>query len=186
MIALIIVGVVILLIVFWGISTYNNLVKLKKMAEKAWKDIDIQLQQRFDLIPNLVNTVKGYMKHEGDTLTKIAQYRSSYNNAQTVDEKAKVAGEFDSTLSRLLVTVESYPELKANSNFLSLQDDLKETEAKIAYTRQFYNDAATKYNLLTETVPSNIIASMFKFTSMTLFEVTSEEAKHAVNVDFDN
>lgn len=180
----IILGLVVLL-VLWYISTYNNLVSKKTLAEKAFKDIDVQLQNRFDLVPNLVSTVKGYMKHEEKTLTDIAKYRSAYKDAATVGEKAKVAGEMESALSRLLVTVESYPELKADKNFLELQTELKTIEQKIAYTRQFYNDAATKYNVLTRTIPSNFVAQISKFEEMALFEVTTQEAKNAVKVNFD-
>lgn len=181
----VILGLIVLL-VLWGISTYNRLVKAREFAKKAWQDIDVQLQRRFDLIPNLVNTAKGYMKHEEKTLTDIAKFRGLYNDAGTVEEKGKVVSEMNSVLGRLMVAVEAYPELKANENFMQLQAELSETEDKVSYTRQFYNDAVTKYNLLRQQIPTNIIASIGKFEAMELFKVDSEEVKKAPIVDFEN
>lgn len=175
---------VIVLVIVWGISVYNKFIKLREFARKAWQDIDIQLQRRFDLIPNLVNAVKGYMKHEGTTLTDIAKYRSMYNDAGSVAEKGEVVSEMNSALGRLMVSVEAYPELKANENFMQLQFELTETEGKVSYTRQFYNDAVTKYNLAIQQIPANIIAKIGKFISMDLFKVDSEEVKKAPKVDF--
>lgn len=175
----------IVLIVIWGIGVYNKLIKSREFARKAWQDIDVQLQRRFDLIPNLVNTVKGYMKHEGETLTNIAKYRGLYNEAGSVAEKGEVVSEMNSALSRLMVSVEAYPELKANENFAKVQTELSETENKISYTRQFYNDAVTKYNLLRQQIPTNIVASIGKFEAMELFKIDSEEVKKAPTVSFD-
>lgn len=186
---LIILGIfigVIVLIALWAIGVYNKLIKSREFARKAWQDIDVQLQRRFDLIPNLVNTAKGYMKHEEKTLTDIAKYRGLYNDAGTVEEKGKVVSEMNSVLGRLMVAVESYPDLKANQNFLQLQAELSETEDKISYTRQFYNDAVTKYNLLRQEIPTNIVANIANFEAMELFKVDSEEAKKAPTVDFEN
>lgn len=179
----VILGLIILLVV-WAIGAYNKLVKSREFARKAWQDIDVQLQRRFDLLPNLVNTVKGYMKHEEKTLTDIAKYRGLYNEAGSVAEKGEVVSEMNSALGRLMVSVEAYPELKANENFTQLQTELSDTENKISYTRQFYNDAVTKYNLLRQQIPTNIIAGMGNFEAMELFKIDSEEAKKAPNVDF--
>ena len=179
----VILGAIALLVV-WGIGVYNKLIKSREFARKAWQDIDVQLQRRFDLLPNLVNTVKGYMKHEEKTLTDIAKYRGLYNEAGSVAEKGEVVSEMNSALGRLMVSVEAYPELKANENFTQLQTELSDTENKISYTRQFYNDAVTKYNLLRQQIPTNIIAGMGNFEAMELFKIDSEEAKKAPNVDF--
>lgn len=184
MIGLIIAGAVLVLIVLWGVATYNKLISSREIARKAWQDIDVQLQRRFDLLPNLVNTVKGYMKHEEKTLTDIAKFRGLYNEAGSVAEKGEVISEMNSALGRLMVAVESYPELKANENFSQLQFELSETENKISYTRQFYNDAVTRYNMSRQQVPTNIIANIGKFEAMDLFKIDSEEAKKAPTVDF--
>lgn len=188
MTGLIVVGIflgIIALVVIWGIGVYNQLIKSREFARKAWQDIDVQLQRRFDLIPNLVNTAKGYMKHEEKTLTDIAKFRGLYNNAGTVQEKGEVVSEMNSVLGRLMVAVESYPDLKANQNFMQLQEELSETEDKISYTRQFYNDAVTKYNLSIQQIPINIIAKIGKFEAMELFKIDSEEAKKAPTVNFE-
>ncbi len=175
----------IVLIIFWAIGAYNGLVKTRELARKSWQDIDVQLQRRFDLIPNLVSAVKGYMKHEEKTLTDIAKFRGLYNEAGSVAEKGEVVSEMNSALGRLMVSVEAYPELKANENFSKLQDELKETENKISYTRQFYNDTVTKYNLMRQTIPTNIVANIAKFEAMELFKIDSEEARKAPEVNFD-
>ncbi len=179
------IGAIIVLIILWVIATYNKFIKLREFARKAWNDIDVQLQRRFDLIPNLVNTVKGYMKHEEKTLTDIAKYRGLYNEASSVEEKGQVVSEMNSVLSRLMVSVEAYPELKANENFMQLQEEIGETENKLSYVRQFYNDAVTKYNMAIALIPASIVANMFKFVAMQLFTIDSEEVKKAPSVNFD-
>ena len=146
--------------------------------------MDVQLQRRFDLIPNLVETVKGYMTHESDTLAKVTELRTAWAGAKTVDEKAKLDNELSNTLKTIMAVAEAYPDLKANQNFESLQNELTETEDKISYSRQFYNDTVTKYNTKLELFPSNIIAGMFHFTAESLFEVDSAEARKNVKVDF--
>ena len=177
---------IVILLVLMIISMYNNLVRLRQKVKNAWSQIDVQLQRRFDLIPNLVDTVKGYMKHEEGTLTKIAELRTSWANATSVSEKAELDNQLSGTLKTIMAVSESYPELKANQNFSELQEELQNTENKISFSRQFYNDSVTIYNTKLEVVPSNIIASMFHFEPAELFKVDSEEARKNVKVDFDN
>ena len=165
---------------------YNNLVTLRQRVKNAWSQIDVQLQRRFDLIPNLVETVKEYMKHEQTTLTKVTDLRNSWANAQTVEQKAQLENELSNTLKTIMAVAENYPDLKANQSFSSLQAELSETENKIAYSRQFYNDTVTMYNTKLETFPSNLVAGMFGFKAEALFNVDNEEAKKAVKVDFNN
>ena len=181
----IILAVVILLILFI-VGIYNSLVTLRQRVENAWSQIDVQLQRRFDLIPNLIECVKGYMAHENEVLTKIADLRSSWANATTVNEKAKLDTELSETLKTIMAVSENYPDLKANQNFAQLQEELTNTENKIAYSRQFYNDSVTRYNTKLELFPSNIIASMFHFEDKPLFEADNEDARKNVKVDFGN
>lgn len=185
MIGWIILGIIILLIIFI-IVTYNKLVTLRQRVQNAWSQIDVQLQRRFDLIPNLVETVKKYMEHEKDTLEKVTSLRSSWANAKTIDEKIDLENELSSTLKTIMAVAENYPDLKANQSFATLQDELSGTENKIAYSRQFYNDTVTIYNTKRETFPSNIIASIFGFKPSTLFNVDSEDVRKSVKVNFDN
>ncbi len=179
-IILAIVAVIILAI----ISMYNGLVQSKIKVDNAWSQIDVQLQRRFDLIPNFVETVKGYMTHEQETFEKIAQLRTSWANAESVSDKAKLDGELSTTLKTIMAVSESYPELKANQNFSELSEELRNTENKISFARQFYNDTATAYNTKLEVFPSNIIAGMFNFKSRDLFNAESDEARKNVKVDF--
>ena len=179
-----IILIIVVLLVLFIISVYNSLVTLRQRVKNAFGQMDVQLQRRFDLIPNLVETVKGYMTHESDTLTKIAELRTAWANAKTVDEKAKLDNELSNSLKTIMAVAEAYPDLKANQNFSSLQNVLTETEEKISYSRQFYNDTVTKYNTKLELFPSNIIAGMFHFTAESLFEVDSAEARKNVKVDF--
>lgn len=166
------------------IVIYNKLVTLRQRVQNAWSQIDVQLQRRFDLIPNLVETVKGYMAHEKDTLTKVTELRASWADAKTVEDKAKLEGELSNTLKTIMAVAENYPNLKADQSFNNLQAELSDTENKISYSRQFYNDTVTIYNTKLETFPSNLVASMFGFKASTLFNVESEEAKKAVEVQF--
>lgn len=181
-----IVLIIIVLLVLYVISIYNSLVGLRQKVKNGWSQIDVQLQRRFDLIPNLVETVKGYMTHESDVLTKVAELRTSWANASTVSEKSKIDGELSGALKTIMAVAESYPDLKANSNFAQLQEELQNTENKIAFSRQFYNDIATKYNTRLQVVPSNIIASMFHFEPEQLFEAENNEVRKNVKVDFGN
>jgi LemA protein len=176
--------VVILAIVLWVL--YNGLVRLRNQVKNAWAQIDVQLKRRYDLIPNLVETAKGYMKHERETLEAVTKAR---NLAQQVSsagagERAKAEGELSSALSRLLAVVERYPDLKANQNFLALQEELTSTENKISFSRQYYNDSVLRYNNQTQMVPSNIVAGMFGFKAGEFFEVTLSAEREAPKVSF--
>lgn len=180
---MIIALVVIVLIVLYTIATYNGLVKSRNKCRAAWAQIDVQLKRRADMIPNIVETVKGYAKHEKETLEGAIRARNNYVTASTPEEQLKNAGDLERSLSRLMMLQESYPDLKANTNFMSLQNDLKETEDKISYARQFYNDDVKQYVNKLEMFPSNIIASMFHFEEMNFFEV-DEASKEVPKVQF--
>ncbi len=175
--------IVIAAIILYVIATYNRLVKARNKVRDQWAQIDVQLKRRYDLIPNLVETVKGYAKHEKETLEEVIAARSKALSATTPEEEMKADGDVSRALSKLLAITESYPELKANENFLKLQDSLSETEDKIAYSRQFYNDNAKSYRNLVEMFPSNIIAKIFGFEPMAFFEASAEE-KVAPKVQF--
>ncbi len=171
----IIIGAVIAVIVLFFVSTYNGLVKLRNMVKDQWAQIDVLLKRRADLIPNLVETVKGYAKHESETLEAVITARNKAVSAKTPEDEIKANGELSGALSRLFALAESYPDLKANQSFLDLQSNLKETEDKIAYARQFYNDAVLKYKNKLEMFPSNIVAGMFGFKPEPFFEATEAE-----------
>lgn len=175
--------VVLVIIVLFVISTYNGLVGARNKVKDQFSQIDVQLKKRFDLIPNLVETVKGYAKHESDTLEKVIQARNGYMNASTDDDKLKASKELSSGISNIFALAENYPELKANTNFVELQKELKDVEEKISYARQFYNDSVLMYNNKIEMFPSNIVASLFHFKSEMFFEAESQE-KENVKVKF--
>ena len=177
--------IIIVLVILFIISVYNDLVKLRHRVQNAWSQIEVQLQRRFDLIPNLVETVKGYMEHESGVLEKVSELRSSWANAGTVSEKADLDNQLSGALKTIMAVSENYPELKANENFTNLQQTLEDTENKISFSRQFYNDTVTMYNTKLELFPSSIIAGMFNFKAETLFEAESDEARKNVKVDFD-
>ena len=177
---------IIAIIIIAIISIYNGLVQARMKVDNAWSQIDVQLQRRFDLIPNFVETVKGYMTHEKETFEKIAALRTSWANASSVSEKAELDGQLSSTLKTIMAVSESYPELKANQNFSELSEVLRNTENKISFSRQFYNDTVTMYNTKIQVFPSNIIAGMFNFTARDLFKTESDEARKNVKVDFGN
>ena len=179
-IALIIIAVLVIAV----IAIYNGLVSARLKVDNAWSQIDVQLQRRFDLIPNFVETVKGYMAHESETFEKIAALRTSWANSSTVGEKAKLDGELSEALKTIMAVSENYPDLKASANFTQLSEELRNTENKISFSRQFYNDSVTMYNTKLELFPSNIIANMFNFKPRELFEAESEEARKNVKVDF--
>ena len=178
--------IVIIVIAVFIVSVYNGLVTARQKVKNAWSQIDVQLQRRFDLIPNFVETVKGYMTHEKDTLTKVTELRSSWANAGSVEEKANLNNQLSNTLKTIMAVSENYPELKANQNFAELQEELRNTENKISFSRQFYNDSVTMYNTKLEVFPSNIFANMFGFTPETLFAAESEEARKNVKVNFND
>ena len=177
MIALIIIGIIVVLLVLYVIGTYNGLIKLKNKVKDQWAQVDVLLKRRIDLIPNLVETVKGYATHEKETLTQVIEARNQAVNAKTKEEEMESANILTGALGRLFALSESYPDLKANTNFLDLQNNLRDTEDKISYARQFYNDAVLVYKNKLEMFPSNIIASMFNFKPEPFFEATEEEKK---------
>ena len=183
---LIIVGIIIVILLIWFFGSYNGLVGLRNQVKNAWAQIDVQLKRRRDLIPNLVETVKGYMEHERGTLEAVTQARNIAQAvpAGNVAEISKAEGALSSALSRLLAVVEAYPNLKANENFLALQEQLTSTENKISFSRQFYNDSVLRYNNKTQMFPSNIVASMGGFKSSEFFEVTAPEEREAPKVSF--
>ena len=183
MVGFIILAILVIIIVTI-IGMYNGLVQSRIKVDNAWSQIDVQLQRRFDLIPNFVETVKGYMSHEKETFEKIAALRTSWANAESVSDKAKLDGELSTTLKTIMAVSESYPELKANQNFSELSEELRNTENKISFARQFYNDSVTMYNTKLQVFPSNIIAGMFNFTPRDLFKTESDEARKNVKVDF--
>lgn len=180
--AYIIIAIIVLIVVY-ALTLYNSFVKLNNKVKEAFSTMDVYLKKRWDLIPNIVETVKGYAKHEKETLEGAIRARNSYVTASTPEEQLKNAGELERSLSRLMMLQESYPDLKANTNFMSLQNDLKETEDKISYARQFYNDDVKQYVNKLEMFPSNIIASMFHFEKMNFFEV-DEASKKVPKVQF--
>jgi len=179
-----IILVIVALIAVWVIKVYNGLVKARQKVKNSWSQIEVQLQRRFDLIPNLVEAVKGYMGHESDVLEKVTSLRTSWANTSDVSEKVKIDNELSGALKTIMAVSENYPDLKANQNFTDLQNNLKETENKISFSRQFYNDSVTIYNTRLETFPSNLIASMFGFKAEALFNVDNEAARQNVKVDF--
>jgi len=180
---LIILIAVVVLIVLYVIGVYNTLVRLRNRVRDQWAQIDVQLKRRFDLIPNLVETVKGYAKHESETLENVIKARNTFLSASTPEDEMKANGELTQAISKLFALTESYPDLKANTNFQQMQADLKETENKIAHARQFYNDTVLQYNNKVEMFPSNIVASLFKFTKSAFFEASSTEREN-VQVKF--
>ncbi len=185
MIGLIILAIFVIIVIA-VIGMYNGLVQAKIKVDNAWSQIDVQLQRRFDLIPNFVETVKGYMTHEKETFEKITALRSSWANSTTVSEKASLDGELSNALKTIMAVSENYPDLKANQNFSELSEELRNTENKISFSRQFYNDTVTMYNTKLQVFPSNIIAGIFHFTARDLFVVESDEARKNVKVNFGN
>ena len=179
---IVIVGLLFLLVCY-VIGIYNKLVNARNKVDNQFSQIDIQLKRRSDLIPNLVETVKGYAKHEKETLTEVIEARNKAVSANGINAKVEAENELSGVLSKLFALTESYPELKANTNFMSLQNDLKDTEDKITYARQFYNDSAMNFNNLVEMFPSNIIANMFKFVKYEFF-LADEKAKETPKVKF--
>ena len=178
-----IVGAGLVLLAVFVVSAYNGLVTLRQRVRNAWAQVDVQLKRRYDLIPNLVNTVKGYASHERETFEQITRARSQAMGAQTVDEQAGAENMLTGALKTLFAVAENYPELKADRNFRQLQEELTNTESKIAFARQFYNDTVQKYNIRTQVFPSNLIAGMFGFTGKAYFNAEGAE-REAVEVRF--
>lgn len=174
---------IVVLIVLYVISAYNKLVVLRNRVRDQWAQIDVQLKRRFDLIPNLVETVKGYTKHESETLEGVIKARNTFLSASTPEAEMEADGELTKAMTKLFALTESYPDLKANTNFMELQAELQQTEDKIASARQFYNDTVLTYNNRVCMVPSNIIASLFKFQKASFFEANETEREN-VQVKF--
>ena len=183
-------GAFVLLLVIIGavaiiaIGMYNSLVTLRNRCDNGWSQIDVQLRRRYDLIPNLVETVKGYAKHEREVFEKVTQARAAAASAQGVKAQAEADNMLTGALKSLFAVAEAYPDLKANQNFLMLQEELAGTESKIAYARQFYNDTVMKFNMKQQVFPSNIIANMFHFTEREFFKIEEPAAKEPVKVQF--
>lgn len=176
--------VVVILVVLAVIAIYNGLVRLRQEVKNAWAQIDVQLKRRYDLIPNLVNTAKGYIKHERETLEAVTKARQQCIDATGVANQARAENMLTQTLRSLFAVAEAYPDLKANTNMLQVQEELTSTENKIGFARQFYNDSVMKYNTRIQTVPANIIAGMFSFMAEEFFELEDAEQREAPKVEF--
>jgi|SRR5262245_11839542 LemA protein len=174
---------IVVLVALWGIATYNRLIGLKNQKENGWRQIDVQLKRRHDLIPNLVNTVRGAMEFERDTLTQVMEARAKAMAASGPADASRKEGELTQALGRLFAVAENYPQLRANENVKMLQEELAATENKVGFARQFYNDIATKYNIARETFPSNLIAGSLGFTQAELFEITDAAERQVPTVD---
>jgi LemA protein len=177
---LIIIGAVVLM----AIGMYNSLVTLRNRCDNAWSQVDVQLRRRYDLIPNLVETVNGYAKHESGVFERVTQARNMSANAQTVKAQGEADNMLSGALKSLFAVAEAYPDLKANQNFLMLQEELAGTESKVAYARQFYNDTVMKFNMRQQVFPSNILANMFGFKPREYFQIEDAVAKGPVKVQF--
>jgi LemA protein len=174
-IAFIVLGVLAVGIIGWVIALYNGLITLRNRTDEAWSDIDVQLKRRYDLIPNLINTVKGYAKHEQETLDKVIKARAAAMGAQSVDEHAQAENALSQTLKSIFALAENYPDLKANQNFLQLQDELTDTEDKIQAARRFYNANVRDFNTKMEVFPNNLIAGQLNFKKYDFFEIAEGE-----------
>lgn len=182
--AVIVVLAVVVLLVLWLVSSYNGFVRLRNKSEEAFSAMDVSLKKRYDLIPNFVETVKGYAKHEQDTLQAVINARNMAMNANSPEQKIANDNALSGTLKSLFALTESYPDLKANQNFLSLQNQLSRIEEEIAGSRRYYNGVVNKYNTKTEMFPGNILASLFGFKRKPLYEVNSEAERENVKVSF--
>lgn len=184
---LVIVGIIVLLaviLIIWIWATYNAFVRLKNNVDEGYSTMDVYMKKRYDLIPNLVETVKGYAKHEEETLEGVMQARYSCMSANNIEEKAKYENMLTGTLKSLFAVTENYPNLKADQNFIDLQNSLKTLEEEIATSRKYYNGCVKTYNIKRESFPSNMIAKWFKFEKRELFEITEVEERNAPKVDF--
>ena len=180
----IVIIIIIIVVVLWFIFAYNSFIRLRNRVDNAWSQIDVQLKRRFDLIPNLIETVKGYMKHEKDTLKEITEARTSFMNAKNPKGMAKADGMLEGALKTIFAVAENYPKLMASENFMQLQEELSGTESKIAYSRQFYNDSVQEWNVKLQSFPSNLIGKLFGFTQREFFKTESEEERKVVKVKF--
>ena len=181
----IILGIIVIILIFF-VATYNGLVRLRNQRQNAWAQIDVQLKRRYDLIPNLMETVKGYMQHERETLEAVTNARNLAQQTASGDvgARSKAESELSGALARLLAVVENYPDLKANQNFLALQEELTSTENKIGFSRQYYNDSVLRLNNKVQMFPSNMIATMTGFKLGEFFEITVAEEREAPKVSF--
>lgn len=184
MVPLIIVGVIILLIVLWFIGAYNSFIKMRNKTEEAFSAMDVSLKKRYDLIPNYVETVKGYAKHESETLEKVIAARNQAVNSSTPEERISNDNALSSTMKSLFALSEAYPELKANENFLALQSQLQRVEEEIAGSRRYYNGVVNKYNTKTEMFPGSLIAGIFGFSRKPLYEILEDRERENVKVTF--
>lgn len=184
MVPLLVVAGIIVIVVVVFIGIYNSLIKLRNRVQNAWSQIDVQLKRRHNLIPNLVETAKGYMQHERGTLETITEARSRAMGAKGVGDASKAEGALSGAMSKFFLVVENYPDLKANQNFLSLQEELTSTENKISFARQAYNDQVLFYNNKIQMFPSNVVAGMFTFKAEEFFEIEREAEKEVPKVSF--
>ncbi len=180
--AILLILVVIVLVI--AVGFYNTLISLRNRCDNAWSQVDVQLRRRYDLIPNLVETVKGYAKHEREVFERVTEARSKAMDAPTVKEQGQAENQLAGALKTLFAVAENYPDLKANQNFLMLQEELAGTEGKVAYARQFYNDSVMKFNVRQQVFPSSVIARMFNFKEKEYFDIGEEAAKAPVKVAF--
>jgi len=183
-IALLVFGGLFVLVALAAVGIYNGLVAGRNQTKNAWSQIDVQLKRRHDLVPNLVETVRGYATHEQKTLENVIAARNQAMGAGNVDDRIKAEAGLSGAIGRMMLLVESYPDLKANKNFLALQEELSSTENKIAFARQFYNDSVMQYNTKLESFPSNILAGMFHFQAATSFEISDAAQREAPKVKF--
>lgn len=179
-----IIGIIVLIIIVWLIGAYNGFVKLKNKIEEAFSTMDVYMKKRWDLVPNLVNTVKGYAKHEQETLTNLTAMRSKTYESMSTEEKIEAGQAVSAGLGRLIATAEAYPELKANENFINLQNQLNDIENDIASSRKYYNGCVRQMNTKVESFPSNIIAGMFHFEKYKMYEVEDAGERQNVKVEF--
>jgi len=182
--ALVLLLVIIVAVALIFVGMYNSLITLRNRCDNAWSQVDVQLRRRYDLIPNLVETVKGYAKHEREVFERVTEARSAAVNAQTVKDQGQAENVLSGALKSLFAVAENYPDLKANQNFLMLQEELAGTEGKVAYARQFYNDTVMKFNMRQQVFPSSLIANMFGFKPRDYFQIEEEVARGPVKVSF--
>jgi len=179
-----ILPIVVVLLIFWVVGLYNTLVRLRKRCDNGWAQIDVQLKRRYDLIPNLVETAKGYLKHEREVLENVTKARQQAINASGVKDQAQAENFLSQTLRSLFAVVENYPDLKASKNMLAVQEELVSTENKISFARQHYNDTVMRYNTRTKVFPSSVVANMFSFDEREFFELEDAAQREAPKVDF--
>ncbi len=183
-IVFIVILALVVIVALWLVGVYNGLIKLRNRVKEAWSDIDVQLKRRYDLIPNLMETVKGYMKHEEGVLVKVTEARAKAMQAKGAEEKGKAENMLSDTLKSLFAVSESYPELKASQNFLQLQDEISDTENKIQASRRFYNGQVRDFNTKIQIFPNNLVAGMLKFTAEQFFAIEDDKEKENPQVKF--